>query len=258
MKKVLFGLFAVAMLAAKSAGAAPIMFVNDERNQLAKVDVANGSVNVLGVMLTPGDVMTDIAFDPFGNLWGISFAGLWRIDATNAATTFVGAHGIDTGNALVFGSDGTAYAAGAVSTNLFSLNLVTGLGVSLGSMGVSSGGDLAFNGGNLFLASSDSTLVRVNPTNGAPTPIGPFGVPGMFGLATGDNGVLYGVAGTGIYSVNSATGAATLVETFDAGLGNAFGQAFQGEAAPVPEPGTLLLLGGGLAAAVRRRRQKKS
>ncbi|PKO51869.1 MAG: hypothetical protein CVU28_10860, partial [Betaproteobacteria bacterium HGW-Betaproteobacteria-21] len=197
----------VGALTAGGVSAAPIMHVHDSSGMLATVDVMTGAVSTIGNM---GVVMTDIAFDPSGNLYGISFTGLYSINATTAAASFVGAHGVAGGNALVFGADGTLYGAGNTTSSLFTINPLTGNSTSLGNMGFFSGGDLAFNGGDLYLASSANQLIRINLGSiGDTVAVGNFGVSGVFGLATGDNGVLYAVAGTTIYTVDTLTGAAT-------------------------------------------------
>lgn len=236
-------LLASTLAVGSAAIAAPIMHVHDNQGNLGTVDVATGTVNVIGNM---GVVMTDIAFDPSGNLYGISFGFLYAINAGTAATTLIGSHGVPGGNALVFASDGTLYSAGFSSTNLYRINPANGATTSLGNMGFASGGDLAFNAGNFYLADSLSRLIRIDLTNLAATAlVGSFGVGDVFGLATGDNGVLYAVAGTTIYTVNTTTGAATNPVSFASQrLGQAFGQSFRTEAGggQVPEPATLLLL----------------
>jgi hypothetical protein len=248
----------IAAVALSAAVAAPIMHVHDSGGVLARVDVATGNVNVIGNM---GVVMTDIAFDPSGDLFGLSFTGFYSINAATGAATLIGNHSIPGGNALVFSDTGTLYAAGANSTSLFTINPATGASTNLGSTGFASGGDLAFNGGDFFLASSASSLVRVDLGNLANSAaVGPFGVPSVFGLATGNDGVLYGVAGTQIFSVNTATGAATNPQSYAGqGLGTAFGQSFRTEAgAPdIPEPATYALVaaGSGLLLLTRRRRK---
>lgn len=250
-------------LYAGTAHAVPVMHVDDSGGNLGKVDVATGAVSVIGNM---GVIMTDIAFNPAGQLFGLSFTGFYSINPTTAAATLIGNHSVPGGNALVFGADGTLYAAGANSQSLFTINPATGAGTSLGNIGAASGGDLAFNGGNLFLATSSNQLFHIDLANLANSAaVGPFGVGGVFGLATGDNGVLYAVAGTNVYTVNTATGAATNPVSFGGkGLSGANGQSFFTESGapeptPVPEPTTLFLLGGSLTgvgvAAWRRRRR---
>ena len=245
---------------ATSAHALPNLWVSDASGTLGTVDVATGNVSVVGNM---GVTMTDLAFDPSGNLYGISFTDLYQINAANGQTSLVGSLGLTGANALVFGTDGTLYAAADNTTDLYSINTGTGAATSLGSTGFSSAGDLAFNGGNLFLSSTTDELINVglNPVSG--TAVGAFGV-SIFGLGTelvnGGNGTLYGISGTQILTINTTTGAATALVDYGGngnGLGASFGAAFFSEAGvgstppppppgTVPEPVSLLLLGSAL------------
>ena len=159
----------------------------------------------------------------------------------------------------------TLFSAGANSNSLFTINPVTGASTNIGSMGFSSGGDLAFHDDNFYLASSSSQLVRIDLANLANTAaVGSFGVSGVFGLATGDDGVLYGVAGTQIFSVNTLTGAATNPVSYAGqGMEIAYGQSFVTEAAAppddtVPEPSTYTLMAGALGALLYSRRRLRA
>jgi hypothetical protein len=210
------------------------MWVHDNVGNLGTVDTETGSADVIGNM---GAIMTDIAFDPVGNLFGITFSGLYAIDTTSAAANFIGSHGVSNGNGLVFGNDGTLYAAGSTTTNLYSLNTSSGAGSILGNMGFGSAGDLAFVGSDLFLSSTTGSLVEVILSDlASSSAVGPFGVSGVFGIATDETSTLFAVAGTTIYTVNPATGSATGGVSFAGqGLGTAFGQSFFAESGADPD-----------------------
>ena len=244
------------------AAAAPVMYVHDSVGTLGTVNVQTGEVDIIGSL---GVTLTDIAFDPQGNLWGVSFGAFYSVNATTAETTFVGSHGINAANALVFGTNGTLYSAGNLTDNLFTIDTASGAATSLGSMGFRSGGDLAFNDGQLYLASNNAELIRIDLSDLANTElVGAFGVDNVFGLATGDDGILYGVGGTQIFAVNTETGAAmNPVEYGGQGLSQAFGQSFFTEAGaqpdptPVPAPGPFALIVLGLLAMGSLRRGRR-
>jgi hypothetical protein len=250
-------LAAAAVVACSSTAAmavGPSLWVSDVDGNLGVVDVSTGNVSIIG---NTGFLLTDLAFDSNGDLWGMNFTSLYRVNTTTAAATLVGSHGVPTGNALVFGPTGSAFegmllAAGR-DGNLYSLNTSTGAGTSLGTIGFNSAGDLAFNQGSLYLSSTTGELIRVTTPTVSGTSLGSFGFTNVFGMATAENGILYGTTGTQVISINTASGAGTLVSDFGGrGLGTATGTTFQSEV--VPAPSAIALLGlGGLVVGRRRR-----
>ena len=222
------------------------LWVDDSAGRLGKVDVSTGAVTIVGSM---GVVMADIAFDPFGHLFGIAGGKLYSINSGNAAVTVIGSLGA-TVNSLVFSSDGTLYAANNL---LYTVSTTTGAATALGNVasGYTSAGDLAFVDGELFLSStgrSADSLFKLNTTTGIGTRVGSLGVSAVYGLASNDGASLYAVSGNTIYLVNPQTGATSAPLNFAGqGLSQTFGTTFLTGTAPVPEPGSAALMLAGSA-----------
>lgn len=264
MKSYLFAGALVALASAAPAMAGSILWISDSNRNLVTVDVETGAATVIG---KTGATLTDIAFSPTGDLFGISFSSLYRVDKTTAATTLVGGIGFS-GNALVFGADGTLYGASSNAAGLYTVDPLTGTSTNIGTTGGLSAGDLAFVGGTLYLAAASSpndTLRSIDlgpPVTNAL--IGSMGFDDVFGMARADDGVLYGVAANNIFSINLATGAGTLATNFSyADQGPAYGTSFFLETKPpnnpnpgVPEPASWALMIGGftLVGSMLRRR----
>lgn len=241
---------ATLMALAGAAHAAPTLWVTDITGHLGKVDAATGAVEVVGAM---GISMTDIAFDPSGQLYGTSPFDLYRIDTATAVPTLVGSLTGSLGNtitSLVFAPDGTLYGG---NNTLHTINTTTGATTELGNAGASyNSGDLAFVGGQLYASSYDfinGSLYRVNLATGAGEAVGLTGTGELGGLATAADGTLYGVSGTSVYTIDTTTGAGTLLGSFGGqGLGETFGMAILADCVPaVPEPSSYLMVLAGLA-----------
>ena len=218
------------------------IWVADNAGVLGYVNVSTGEQTVVGEM---GTVMTDIAFDSAGNLYGITFGDLYSIDRVTAVPTLIGTHNDGTGakNSLVFDVDNTLYAAWG---GLYTIDVTTGVSTVLGNGGTSyqSSGDLAFVDGDLYMSSSvageDDSLVILDTVDGSASEVGSMGIKPAYGLSY-NKSALYSVAGTDIYTTNTETGESTLVSSYEVidvepseepvvTLGIAYGTAFYGEA----------------------------
>lgn len=294
------------------AYAGPMFYLHDNHGALATVNASTGKVSKIGSM---GVVMTDIALDPSGNLFGISYNDFYRIDRRTAAATYVGKHNIPSANALTFAPDGKLFAAGAGSTKLYTVTPSTGRSTVHQEIGFASAGDLAFapegpvfdsagkriqyicgNPDLLYMTSTDGKLVSIGnsflrsgslqavgeldgrsattaanvrnpvlidwpvsrppgPTFGSSKVVGNLGVANMYGLVSGPNGELYGLAGNEIYAINKQTGSASILSSF---AGQGLGQVFGASYICVPEPASLGLVAiAGLAVLVARSRARQ-
>jgi hypothetical protein len=172
-----------------------------------------------------GTVLTDIAMDAKGQLYGVvpdQFGTLWRVDPITGAATLIGPavpNMTADPTALVFGPTGTLYAYQSAGGGYFdSVDPATGIASTIGPFptGHSSSGDLAFAGGLLYLTAVDPTpdsLLKIDPSTGATTTVGPIGSGSVFGLV-GSFGQLFGFTGDGkLLQIDPLTGAGTVLKT---------------------------------------------
>lgn len=213
------------------------LYIVDDQGTLGLVNPDTGNVKVVG---PTGASLTEIAFHPSGDLYGISFSSIYKINKNTASTQLIGSHQVPGGNSLVFSEDGTLYAAGSESTNLFELNPRNGATTNLGNIGYFAAGDLAFFKGSLFLSSSTGELIIIDLKDLSRTvPVGglgrfdSLGLSEVFGLAPGDDGSVsggdggfYGAGGTDVFKIDTLTGALSDTTSYSGqGLNIAFGMA---------------------------------
>ena len=108
------------------------IYLATEAGGLYAWTVATGSLRFVGNM---GVQLTDIAFDPEGRLYGISFNSLWQVDPLTAETQLVGrlrdplpvASGTLSGaNGFDISSDGVALISSNNNRNVVEVDLATG------------------------------------------------------------------------------------------------------------------------------------
>ena len=193
-------------------------FACDASGDLLKVNTATGSTTRIGNM---GAVMTDIAFSPSGELFGVTFTDLYSIDPTTAASTLIGSLGINDSNALEFAPDGRLFLASRNSTLLRIVDTATGATTVVGDMEVSSSGDLAFDlsSGDLFLSVAsvpNDNLYQVDPNTAASTLVGSIGFSNVFGIDFFFGSTLFGLTEFGeLITINTTSGAGTFVANTD-------------------------------------------
>jgi hypothetical protein len=213
------------------------IWVADGVGKIGTVNADTGAIHNPISLLDPQNqpvFLTDIAFNPNGDLYGIDFGTLYRIDKATGATTQIGALLAgdlnaptlnDPVNGLSFGPDGTLYAS-SENRILYAIDPDTAVATQIFDTGFTSGGDLAFHQGRLYYTDG-TNLIFLDLAHNNAIKIGPIGASQpVFGLAEGDNGVLYAVAGQDVYAVDTLTGAGTLDSSYSGGLGLAFGAAF--------------------------------
>ena len=238
---------------------------------------------------------------------------LLAINASTGAATTVGPLGLQGAVALGFSPTGVLYTVangfppgGTAIEQLATVNPATGRATLVGSpfpfrvgvmpMAVSFSSTI-FAAGTAPGSPLANRLLIIDPVTGQPSAVGPLGVTGMMDFAFAPSGTLYGATQTALYTINTGTGAATLVAPFSGGgiemvmgitfdrAGNLFATNFSAasslfsvnastgvatlvgqtgvpfvhsaETSPIPEPATMILLGTGLAGVAAKARKRR-
>jgi len=231
------------LLSGQISQAGSIVYVCDHSGNIGAVDVDSGTVTDL---IDVGTTFWDIAFDPDGNLYGLTGSTLYSVNRVTSSVQAIGEHGIPAANAFVIHPDGTAYAAGENSTSLYTVNLQTGAATAHHDTGKYANGDLAFHGGRLYMTTKQKTplpatyyLVDVDLTGGGTArEVMQLPEATFYGMDTADDGNLYVFRSTYAYSVDLIN--ETLTPTanwYRNGLNLAYGAS-----TPIPEPSTVASL----------------
>lgn len=192
------------------------IFIHDANRLFGYYDTRIGVVDRIGRL---DRVLTDVAFAPSGELFGITFSALYKVDPTSGRTTLVGRLPSSGANGLVARDDGTLVAT-TLSGRWIELDANGGvLATRILPLGATSAGDVnAYKSGGgsaskwVMAARGDSFLVTGDPADGARDPVlVRHGIPSLFGLAGAGDNILFGAAGARILKVDPTTGTSELV-----------------------------------------------
>ncbi|CAN5611489.1 hypothetical protein BH11MYX1_BH11MYX1_13030 [soil metagenome] len=195
---------------------------------LYRVDPDTLAITEVGpfVWSNGSDTMTDIAIDKSGQMIGVSFTSVYRVDPTNAHATQLTSNLGGTFNGLSFvpaeqlGRTGDDVLVGTRNSDglVFEINQMSGMTSQVGNMGgsFSSSGDLvavaSFGTVQTVMTSGNDRLVRLAPSTFAATGIGTdTGFSQIWGVAYWKNKIYGFTAGGAFISIDPNTGAATLV-----------------------------------------------
>lgn len=240
----------------------PEMYVVDSNGSLASIDLATGTTSIIA---KPNVPLISLAFSPTGQLYGTDGTALYSIDSATGNATEIGTFGNSVSLfSIRFSGSGTLYASNTrtlptnvpfFSFNLYVVNPQTGAANLIGHTNYNDTptinpqlGQLTFAGGSLYVPELDkvqgSATVTVNiKSNAYYEKINPSNVAYLSSsqntnrlLSTtfsGPRNILYGINGNAIDSINTITGSATQVSTFDStGLASIVSAASPTEAAP--------------------------
>lgn len=124
--------------------------------------------NQYSVVASTGLFLTDIAFDPAGNLFGITYDSLFAIDAVTGTASrvgsltgplYAGSSGLTGANGFDISSTGVALISSGNNNIVAQVDLGTGAVRNAGLVGVGSAGDVAFDGTTATVATGNYTLV---------------------------------------------------------------------------------------------------
>lgn len=224
-----------------SATAGPTVYVTDASGRLATITLGTYAVHILG---SEGAMLTDIAFNPKdGQLYGVSFTALYRLNRKTGKATFIGNLGINDANALVFNGQGVAYTEGVNSAELYTINTANGHVTAVGATKpFKSAGDLTFYNSGLVLSgysgsslttTTPDTLVLVDPKDGKVLAYSELKIANLFGIVCTAKDTLFGFAGASVYQLfpdqtNIDKRAVLLKNLSGKGLAQIYGAAYDG------------------------------
>lgn len=246
-------LAAIAGSASESARADYLMCVTSAGN-VYSVSTADGSATLVGS--NPGSNFRCLA----RSTAGVYYANDWGNFNLTTIDPVTGLRGADIGGlaarGLSFSPSDVLYGFGDDSgpDQLITINTVNGTTTSIGArFGQIFAMD--FVGSTLYAWQDGVGLVTVNTTDGTLTDVNPLEAGTITGLGS-IGSTLYGVVGNSLYSINTTTGAQTLIGSDPGVIGGYEG--VEGPLTALPEPSALVLAAFGLLGVAMVARRKIS
>jgi hypothetical protein len=196
---------------------------SDGDDQLYRINLATGATTAIGPTGF-GDVEA-LTFAPNGTLYAVDDVTdqLLTCNIQTGTCSVVGPLGVAiTDMGLTFDDAGNLWMSVDAPTNFYRVNPATGQATLVGPQGQEVTA-LADRWGTVYGLGGDGTnnLVTINTATGDATPVGPLGTVTLSdgGLDFAGSGTLYGIHDGGQwFTVNPATGAATVVAAVPAGF----------------------------------------
>ena len=186
------------------------LYITDSRGRLSTFDTETREYEYVGDL---GVRLTDIAMNAEGELYGVSFNSLYKVNTETAQTVYVGDLGRGDVNALTFTEDGTLLAAGFSGSHVYSVNVDTAQLTSIGTFSGQSAGDLSFHDGELFVSTRAGQLLSLDVNDAgfveSSTHVGNVSTE-TFGLAS-QNDEFFAAAGSNLFEVDEQDGSLELV-----------------------------------------------
>ncbi|HEX5057845.1 MAG TPA: hypothetical protein VFV99_00740 [Kofleriaceae bacterium] len=211
-----------------SGGGEQVFVYAHSPSTLYKIDPDTLQVQMVGAFnwgSVGSDQMTDIAIDKNGQMIGVSFTRVYRVDPSNAATTLLSSQLVRSFNGLSFvpaaqlGMTGDDVLVGTQSTDgaVYRIDPMTGAATQVGNMGAyTSSGDLVgvagFGTVQTVNGSGSDVLARLATSTFAASPIGTAtGFSEIWGVAFFKDKI-YGFTNGGAFLlIDPNTGAGTMV-----------------------------------------------
>jgi hypothetical protein len=247
--------------------AAPIVYVADLQDDFGTLDLSTGAFTQIGTLNLPaGDAIYGMGFGADGNLYGLDSdpdANLWQINPATAAVTEVGTTAQSAAGATTDAAGQMFALSQDINANYFTLTPPSTTTNVVGPVGFSAAGLAAVtpDGSAFYVTAQSNTspyddLISVNVSTGAVNDLGSTGYTPDAGLFV--DGTLYGFDTTSnaIVTLDTTTGAATYVATYD--LPDDENIVAAAMPAAVPEPASIAVLAFGGVALLGRRGMKKA